>query len=136
MPDIVIGILILGQFGSRGDKEQTPLFFHRLGDPFRHIFRIPIEWVVTYSDVDSRPDLKEKARQEKWINEETELKQYLDNLGLLIDSFQWSYRNITHTNNDGTEEPAIKAVGSCTVLCVLRALTAPDPNDPARRQLL
>ena len=37
---------------------------------------------------------------------------------------------------DGTLKPAIRASGKCTVLCVLKAITEPDPLNPNRARSL
>jgi len=107
-----------------------------LGDSFHYTFRVPIKWIVTYPDPDSRPDLTKKGDQQAWINEQTELQQYLDDFGIPIDCFRWRFKNIDYTYDDGPKEAAIRAVGNCTVLCVLKVLTVPDLNDPTNRQPL
>lgn len=107
-----------------------------LGDSFHYTFKVPIKWVVTYPDPDYRPDLTRENDQQIWINEQAELQEYLHNFGIPIDCFEWRFKNIDYTYDDGTKEAAIEAAGNCAVLCVLKVLTVPDSNNPANRQPL
>jgi hypothetical protein len=99
-----------------------------LGDTFHYTFKVPIEWVVTYPDPNSRPDLTKEEAQQRWIEAQIELKRHLENLGIPIDSFEWRFENIDYIYDDGIKEVAIKATGKCTILCVLKALTVSASN--------
>lgn len=101
-----------------------------LGDIYHHTFEVPIIWTVTYPDIAERPDLSTKAAQEIWLNAQPELDEAIQQFGIPKDKFNWVFKNIDYTFEDGVTEPGIKAVGYCTVLCVLQTLTQPDSNNP------
>lgn len=93
-----------------------------LGDAYHYTFDVPIVWTVTYADKSERPVLKTKEEQEKWLANQPELQAKLQAYHIPIEQFQWTFRKLDYTFEDGTTEPAIKAIGLCTVLCVLQTI--------------
>jgi hypothetical protein len=93
------------------------------GEAYHYTFNVPIIWTVTYADESERPDLNSKAAQEAWLSSQDELQEAIQNFGIPKDKFNWVFRNIDYTFEDGVTEPAIKAVGYSTILCVLKTLT-------------
>lgn len=90
------------------------------GGVYHHVFHIPLVWVVAYPDEASVPDLAKWKAQKKWLSEQEELKKMLKEYDIPQEHFQWTFLNVTHTLEDGTQVPAIRAIGLCSVLTVLR----------------
>jgi len=100
-----------------------------LGDTYHHTFRVPIVWWVTYPDEKERPDLSTPAAQEEWLAKQDELQDVIADYNIPEAYFNWTFRATTYESADGTKEPAIKAIGFSTILCVLQALTIPVEGD-------
>ena len=94
------------------------------GEAYCHEFDVPVVWVVAYPDEQSLPDLAKWPAQKAWLDEQPELKQTLREYGMPRDNFQWTFLTTKHKLGDGTEVPAIRAIGLCTVLTVLRPVGA------------
>ncbi len=82
---------------------------------------MPIVWIVAYPYKLSLPDLAKWPAQKAWLDKQIELKQRLREYGMPQDNFQWTFLTIKHKLDNGTEVPAIRAIGLCTVLTILRA---------------
>ncbi len=100
-----------------------------LGDTYHHTFRVPVVWWVTYDDASERPDLSTVTAQKEWLAEQDELQEVIENYNIPEEYFNWTFRKTNYTFEDGTTEPAIKAIGFSTILCVLQALTMPVEGD-------
>jgi hypothetical protein len=87
-----------------------------------HEFDLPVVWVVAYPDEASLPDLTKWREQRKWLTEQPELLVTLRDYEVPLDNFQWTFLKTKHQLGDGTEVPAIRAIGLCTVLTVLRGV--------------
>ncbi len=90
------------------------------GQPFHYTFKVPVVWTVTYPDEESRPDISNWKAQQKWLDDQTALKAVFEKYKIPREQFSWYLRKLDYTFEDGSTEPAIKAVGFCTVLCVLQ----------------
>ena len=100
-----------------------------LGDTYHHTFRVPVVWWVTYPDEDERPELSTVAAQKEWLANQDELQDVIADYNISEEYFNWTFRETTYESADGTREPAIKAIGFSTILCVLQALTIPVEGD-------
>jgi hypothetical protein len=89
-------------------------------EPYSHEFDLPIVWVVAYPPGQPLPDLEKWREQRTWLNQQPELLTALRDLGLTLDDFQWTFLKTKHLLDDSTEVPAIRAIGLCTVLTVLK----------------
>ena len=89
-------------------------------DIYHHTFNIPITWTVAYPDEKSVPDLAKWKAQKKWLKEQSELLELLNEYQMPKENFQWTFLDVSHELDDGRKVPAIKAIGLCTVLTVLR----------------
>lgn len=90
------------------------------GDAYHYTFDVPVVWWVTYPNQSDLPNLESKEAQQKWLDKQPELKKTLEAFNIPLENFQWTFRKTTYLHEDGQEEPAIKAIGLCTVLCVLK----------------
>ena len=108
------------------------------GDTYHFTFQVPVKWVVPFVSKDSMPDVSTKSLQIAWINSRPEITEKLKELELPADKFNWWFRKVYVTNDDGSKSPAIWLKGYCTILSVLRPLTEsadshrplqPDPQD-------
>ena len=93
---------------------------------YHHTFNAPIVWTVAYADEKSIPDLAKWKAQKKWLKEQTELQDLLKEYKMPLENFQWTFLNGQHELEDWTKVPAIKAIGLCTVLTVLRPVVGKD----------
>lgn len=93
-------------------------------EAYCHEFDLPVVWVVAYPDEASLPDLAKWREQRKWLTEQPELLATLRSYDMPLDNFQWTFLKTKHQLGDGTEVPAIRAIGLCTVLTVLREAKA------------
>jgi hypothetical protein len=89
-------------------------------DIYHHTFDVPVVWTVAYADKKSMPHLEKWKAQKKWLQEQNELQDLLEEYKMPLENFQWTFLNGQHELEDGTKVPAIKAIGLCTVLTVLR----------------
>lgn len=96
----------------------------RSAKAYCHEFDVPVVWVVAYPDEASLPDLTKWREQRKWLTEQPELLATLREYDMPLDNFQWTFLKTKHPLGDGTEVPAIRAIGLCTVLTVLREVKA------------
>lgn len=89
-------------------------------ETYNHVFHIPLVWVVAYPDEQSVPALEKWKAQKAWLAEQSELKEMLREYDIPQAHFQWTFLRTTHELADGTKLPAIRAIGLCSVLTVLR----------------
>ena len=101
-----------------------------IGDSYHHTFWVPVVWYVTYPSKSDRPDLNSEEAKQQWLNEQPELLAAIEGYGIDRENFKWTFRKTTYEFEDGTKEPAIKAIGLCTVLTVLQAITDPNSEEP------
>lgn len=94
--------------------------------PFHYTFKVPIVWTVTYPSASERPSIASWKEQQKWLDEQEELQTIFDTYQIPENRFSWYLRKLEHEFEDGTIEPAIKAVGFCTVLCVLKEVSSEE----------
>ena len=92
------------------------------GDLYYYTFDIPVVWYVTYPDKSSRPTVSGEEQQLFWVAEQEALRDEIERLGFVPKDFTWTIRPTTYTFDDGVTEPAIKAIGLCTILCALEAI--------------
>ena len=100
-----------------------------LGDTYHHTFRVPVVWWVTYPNDEERPDLSTEVAKKEWLANQDELQDVIADYNIPEEYFNWTFRETTYESADGTSEPAIKAIGFSTILCVLQALTIPVEGD-------
>ena len=89
---------------------------------YHHTFNIPIVWIVAYPEEKSLPDLEKWKAQKTWLSLQKELINLLKEYKIPQEHFQWTFLKVTHTLDNGKKVPAIRAIGLCTVLTVLRPL--------------
>lgn len=100
-----------------------------LGDVYHYSFRVPIAWTVTYERDELRPRLETPEAQRAWLAQQGELQDLLASYGLPNDKIQWTVQRVRHWNEDGSRSPAIKVIGSCTIVCILRTLIEENSKD-------
>ncbi len=88
---------------------------------FNQSFHIPVVHTVLYDDANARPDVDTEEEKQAWIAEQDALLEKISAVGISQDKFTWTIHKIRYTHSDGTVEPAIKAIGMATILCVLEA---------------
>lgn len=108
-------------------QKEAPRF---AGDAYHESFKVPILWTVAYPDKASRPDISTDSLKQAWMDEQEDLQKQIEEIGIPESEFDWTVQRVIHTFPDGSRRPAIRAVGLCTVLTVLQAVTAPDPDAP------
>jgi hypothetical protein len=86
-------------------------------------FSVPVVWTVLYDTRDSRPDISTEDLKMKWIKEQPELMRKIEDLEIPLGKYTWTVNKIIYRHPDGTTRPAIKAIGLCTVLCVLAPIS-------------
>ena len=87
---------------------------------FRDEFHIPVVWTVLYQNKKSRPDVSTDALKMSWIRQQPELMTKVSDMQIPIEKYNWSVKKIIYSHPDGRKQPAIKAIGMCTVLCVVQ----------------
>ena len=102
---------------SKALEREVPRF---PGDSFHMEFKIPVVWYVTYEEDDMRPDLSEKDKELEWLYDQEDLVAKIHGLGFDLEDFRWTTRKARYTYDDGYEDPAIKAIGYCSIVTVLR----------------
>lgn len=93
------------------------------GGAYCHEFDLPVVWVVAYPDEALLPDLAKWREQRKWLTEQPELLATLRSYDMPLENFQWTFLKTKHQLGDGTEVPAVRAIGLCTVLTVLKGVS-------------
>jgi hypothetical protein len=86
---------------------------------FHNEFKVPVVWTVLYPDKNSRPDIGTDEQKMDWINNQSPLMQKIEDLEIPLEKYHWTVNKILFRHPDGRIQPAIKAIGLCTVLCVL-----------------
>ena len=89
---------------------------------FTEQFHVPVSWTVLYQDKSSRPEVGTQEQQMDWIKSQPELMQKIADLDIPLDKYKWTVNKIIYKHPDGHEQPAIKAIGMSTVLCVLHPI--------------
>ncbi len=90
------------------------------GDSYHYTFRIPLVWYVAYENAADRPSVEEKSEKLAFVHSQPELLQAIKDYGFEVNDFRWSARNASVENEDGSKSPAIKVIGQCTIVCILR----------------
>ncbi len=86
---------------------------------FFNEFKVPVVWTVLYPDKNSRPDIGTDEQKMHWIKNQSQLMQKVKDLEIPLEKYHWTVNKILYRHPDGRMQPAIKAIGLCTVLCVL-----------------
>lgn len=86
---------------------------------FFNEFKVPVVWTVLYPDKNSRPDIGTDEQKMHWIKNQSQLMQKVKDLEIPLEKYHWTVNKILYQHPDGRMQPAIKAIGLCTVLCVL-----------------
>lgn len=102
------------------------------GDSYHYFFNVPVNWVVAFPTAADRPILDTDEAKENFLYQQTELLETVGELNIPLEKFRWEYKYIDHTFGDGSTEPAILIKGKTSVLCILKSLIAPNPNNPDR----
>ncbi len=110
-------------------KRTQPRF---AGDSYHYFFNVPVNWVVAFPSKADRPVLETNKAKENFLHHQVELLERLGELNIPLEDFRWQYKYIEHTFGDGTTAPAILIKGKTSVLCILKSLIAPDPDNPDR----
>ncbi len=100
------------------------------GDSYHYYFNVPVNWTVTFPREADRPKLDTQAAKDTFLHDQTELLDIVNQLDIPLDKFRWQFEKTTYAFADGTTEPAIRIKGKSSVLCVLKSLTKPNPNNP------
>ncbi|NND32464.1 MAG: hypothetical protein HKN76_07725 [Saprospiraceae bacterium] len=82
-------------------------------------FHVPVVWTVIYADKASRPDISTVESKMSWIKNQPDLMMKIADLQIPLEKYNWTVQKIIYTDNQGIQQPAIKAIGMCTVLCVI-----------------
>lgn len=101
----------------------------KLDDAFYKIFMFPAKWYVTYPKPDLIPDLSDKRKQYKWLNEQVELCEILKRYDIPLNCFDWKFKNICFSDKEGIKVYAVKASGRCFVICVLKVFTVQNEDN-------
>lgn len=104
------------------------------GDVFHYTYILPLKWFVLYADETSRPTVATRPAQNAWLSAQTELRDYVRQVGIPLSAFAWEIKPIQYDLADHTLVPAIRAYGKSTVLCVLQTFTEPDPANPDQQR--
>ncbi len=86
---------------------------------FSEQFHIPVSWTVLYEDKEARPTVHTEEQKMSWIRAQPALMEKIADLEIPIDKYTWTVHKIIYRHKDGRTQPAIKAIGMSTVLCVL-----------------
>ncbi len=87
---------------------------------FHKSFHVPVVWTKFYETKEDRPSVQTFAEKMKWVESEVELQRKIKMLGIPPERYHWTINKVLVTDADGQVRPAIKAIGMCTVLCVMR----------------
>jgi len=100
-------------------------------EAYHYDFKIPLVWLVSYEDKASRPSVKTKQQKDLWISQQPELQMAFQRYHLNKNAFTWTIYPKMQTFDDGITEPSIKAIGLCTILCVLEPIGDPESGKGA-----
>ena len=98
----------------------------RVDKAYHYSFKIPMVWLVSYEDKASRPSVKTQEEKDNWVANQVELQAAFEQYHLDKSDFTWTVYRKMHTFSDGITEPSIKAIGLCTILCVLEPIGDPE----------
>lgn len=98
------------------------------GDEFHTEFKVPLVWYVTYEDGEDRPELTSSEEEIAWVKEQEDLVSAAADLGFEVDDFRWYIRKATYEYEDGLKEPAMKAIGFCSIVCVLKPFVSEEKD--------
>lgn len=107
------------------DALQTPTA-SREDKAYNYSFKIPLVWLVSYEDKASRPRVNTQEEKDNWIADQLELQVAFKHYQLDKTDFTWTIYRKMHTFSDGITEPSIKAIGLCTILCILEPIGDPE----------
>lgn len=86
---------------------------------FHQSFNIPVVHTVIYPKASDRPNVSSDEEKWSWIASQEQLVKKIEEVGIEKEKFNWRINKIKYTHPDGSVEPAIKAIGMATILCVL-----------------
>ena len=93
---------------------------------FNNEFHIPVKYVKVYKTKDARPRLDSIKEKMTWIKNQPELVEAIESSGIDSDKFHWQVDRVIHTQEDGSQVPAVRAIGMSTVLCVLQPVNSDE----------
>lgn len=99
------------------------------GDKFHMEFKVPLVWYVTYEDTAARPKLNSPEEEMAWVKQQDDLVTAAEKFGFEVDDFRWYIRKATYEYEDGLKEPALKAIGFCSIVCVLEPFVSDETNE-------
>jgi hypothetical protein len=90
-------------------------------------YHIPVSYTRIYETKEERPSVGTADEKMLWVRSQPEIREQLDQAGIPEDRYSWTVNRIIHTQPDGKQVPAIKAIGMATVLYVLKE----NPTSPS-----
>ncbi len=96
---------------------------------YNYSFKIPLVWLVSYEDKASRPNVKTTEQKDQWLAQQIELQEAFEYYRLEKEDFTWTIYPKMHTFSDCITEPSIKAIGLCTILCILEPIGDPESGE-------
>ncbi|MEM1357210.1 MAG: VIT and VWA domain-containing protein [Bacteroidota bacterium] len=87
--------------------------------PHLYQFNVPVEWTRVYPNKDKTTAPQHTVDQEKWLAREIALMENLGRMALSPRQFRWEFSSENYQLADGGTIPAIKAVGTARLFCVL-----------------
>jgi hypothetical protein len=94
------------------------------GDTYHYTFDIPVNLVIYLSANDSLPDFTSSENQLNWINQQSQIQHILSNMQIPARHFSWTLKKGSAKDKSGVRTTAISVKGFCTMLCILKPLTA------------
>ncbi len=89
-------------------------------NPFQQSFHVPVVWTVLFDRKEDRPSVSTAEEKMQWVRSQPGLMQKVADLQIPLDKYNWTVNKIKYRHPDGSIQPAIKAIGMSTVLCVLQ----------------
>ncbi len=87
---------------------------------FHHSFHVPVVWTVYYDHKNDRPSVGNENEKMAWINSQPELLQRIKDLEIPIKKYHWTVNKVLIKDKEGNHQPAIKAIGMSTIICVMQ----------------
>ena len=95
---------------------------------FHHSFHVPVVWTVYYDHKDDRPSVGTEIERMAWINSQPELLQKIKEMEIPMEKYHWTVNKVLIKDKEGNHQPAIKAIGMSTIICVMQPESEFEPN--------
>ena len=95
------------------------------GQAYHYTFKMPVVWYETYASKAERPSVSTDSLKNAWLANQLDIQNQIAEYGFEQSDLTWTVYPTHYSPDGGKKQPAIKAIGLCTIVCVLKAFTTP-----------